>query len=73
MAERQKGVCAICLRPETKTYRNGKVPNLSVDHDHMSGHVRALLCQKCNVGLGSFCDDHERLIAAANYLESFKP
>lgn len=37
----QKGVCFICQRPP-KTIR------LSVDHDHATGWVRGLLCNRCN-------------------------
>lgn len=39
--EAQGGVCALCGRPPT-----GK--RLAVDHDHISGEIRALLCHSCN-------------------------
>lgn len=43
--------------------------SLHVDHSHISGQVRGLLCRKCNVGLGSFGDSPSNLRNAANYLE----
>lgn len=65
---RQGGVCAICLRPESRS-RNGKTAVLAVDHSHASGAVRGLLCFACNVGLGAFRDSADRLRAAAHYLD----
>lgn len=55
----QGGVCAICKQPETTRGgdrsgpRKDKVRPLSVDHNHATGKVRALLCNRCNrlVGL----------------------
>jgi len=47
----QNGVCAICGCPET-VMQKGKLLPLSVDHDHATGKVRALLCASCNIGLG---------------------
>ena len=47
----QAGVCAICGKPETKIVR-GRLLQLSVDHDHVTGEVRQLLCQRCNAGHG---------------------
>jgi hypothetical protein len=44
----QGGVCAICRGPS-----HGPRP-LAVDHDHVSGAVRALLCDDCNKKLGVF-------------------
>jgi len=45
------GVCQICKKAETAT-KNGKIKPLSVDHDHKTGKVRGLLCQKCNMKVG---------------------
>lgn len=42
MLANQRGQCAIC----NQTPKPGKV--LSVDHDHNTGRVRALLCVRCN-------------------------
>lgn len=57
----QGGVCAICGRPE-----HGR--RLAVDHDHITGAVRGLLCRHCNLALGQFGDDPARIDRAASYL-----
>jgi len=59
--------CHICGEQETQVVY-GKVKELSVDHCHDGGHVRGLLCQSCNVGLGAFQDDVGKLLAAVQYL-----
>lgn len=72
--EAQGGLCAICARVPPVRRRP------AVDHDRAccSGNkscgscVRALLCDGCNIGLGSFEDDPVRLRAAADYVESFR-
>ena len=68
----QKGVCAICAEPETKT-RGGKAKWLAVDHDCDSGLIRGLLCQSCNLGIGHLHHSTERLRAAIDYLERTDP
>lgn len=60
MLSSQGGKCAIC-----KTVFTGTV---HVDHDHKSGTVRALLCGKCNKGIGLFNDDVNLLNDAISYL-----
>lgn len=60
----QGGVCAICGSDKAYTDER-KHP---VDHDHITGEVRGILCGSCNRGLGYFQDDVDRLIAAAMYL-----
>lgn len=65
--DKQKGVCAICGKPETRLHK-GVIARLSVDHDHTTGEVRGLLCQPCNQGLGSFKDSVENLESAIDYL-----
>lgn len=58
MAEAQNGQCALCK----------KVKKLTVDHDHVTGKVRELLCHGCNGALGKFADSVERLQGAIDYL-----
>jgi Recombination endonuclease VII len=67
MAE-QNGVCALCGRPADP---NGvrAASRLHVDHDHETQRVRALLCNRCNRGLGDFCDDPALMRRAADYIE----
>lgn len=57
----QDGRCAIC--GET-----GGDKGLVVDHCHVSGRVRGLLCSRCNVGLGTFRDDEMFLDLASLYV-----
>ncbi len=63
----QNGVCAICEQTEIRRIR-GRVVDLSVDHDHKTRKVRALLCTRCNMMLGCSQDNPERLEKAATYL-----
>lgn len=67
MFDKQAGVCAICGNAET-TVQRGVIARLSVDHDHVTGKVRGLLCQQCNHGLGHFKDNTEILSNAIDYL-----
>jgi Recombination endonuclease VII len=63
MKTAQQGCCAICQRPSDE---------LQIDHSHATTKVRALLCPKCNRGLGHFDDDVELLKAAIAYLKRHK-
>lgn len=56
----QGGLCAICKQPMTE--------KINVDHDHVTGEVRDLLCSGCNGGLGCFRDDPALLGEARAYL-----
>lgn len=60
----QRGACALC-RSEDPKARHGR---FAVDHDHLTGAVRALLCSACNTGIGQLGDDPDLLIAAAAYV-----
>lgn len=67
----QGGVCAICGKAEQDTDNTGteKVRMMSVDHDHTTGEVRGILCNRHNRALGMFDDSIDLLLAAAAYLE----
>jgi len=58
--ELQGGVCAIC---------GGRRPYaLHIDHDHLTGRVRGLLCKRCNHRLLPASLDGQLLAGAAAYL-----
>ncbi|MFA5208282.1 MAG: endonuclease VII domain-containing protein [Candidatus Paceibacterota bacterium] len=68
----QNGVCAICGKPETSFDRKqGIIRRLAIDHDHVTGKVRGLLCSNCNQGIGRMSDDISILKSAIKYLENF--
>ena len=60
LLKRQGGVCAICAKPSKRT--------LCVDHCHVIGTIRGLLCHNCNTALGYLKDDQASLLAALAYL-----
>lgn len=72
MFKDQNGLCAICGKPETAKTRYGFDKPLSVDHDHETGKIRKLLCNKCNGGLGAFDDSIEYMENAINYIKQFQ-
>ena len=67
MLEAQGGRCAICRRLPRDDI------SLHVDHHHDSGRLRGLLCFGCNVTVGHIREDHDRLRAIAEYLDTHDP
>jgi Recombination endonuclease VII len=57
----QGNACAIC-RKVTRA--------LCIDHCHVTGRVRGLLCRSCNSALGFYADDPRLLRAALAYLQA---
>lgn len=43
-----------------------------IDHDHVTGKLRDILCLKCNMGLGAFGDDLQLLNKASEYIRLHK-
>lgn len=62
MVVNQKGLCALCRKPPVKG-------SLHLDHDHETKKIRALLCTKCNTGIGLFNEDSDLLRRAIEYIE----
>lgn len=58
--------CAICKRHKDICKRG----YLVVDHDHVTGKVRALLCIRCNSGIGTFNEDANLLSLVAEYVRN---
>jgi hypothetical protein len=61
--EEQGRVCAVCGSDEP-----GSKHDWHVDHCHVTGAVRGILCHHCNTALGNFKDDPAILLAAVDYL-----
>jgi hypothetical protein len=60
MLDSQGGACAVCGKTQGRQV---------VDHDHVTGKVRGILCVRCNVSIGGLGDNAEGLMRAICYLE----
>lgn len=60
LLELQKGKCEICKEDMGETY--------TVDHNHTTGEVRGLLCNRCNFQVGVY---ETRGIEIAEYLKRY--
>lgn len=58
MFKKQQGKCAIC----------NKEGKLCVDHCHIEGHVRQLLCYSCNLLLGKIELEPDRIFKMLDYI-----
>lgn len=67
LAASQNRRCAICA---TDKPTKNKPRSFAVDHDHLTGKVRGLLCFRCNVGLGLLGDRSASAQSAIQYLRS---
>jgi len=59
LVDAQGGLCALCQERKAE----------HVDHDHLTGSVRGVLCFCCNQGLGNFRDRADVMRKAIDYLE----
>jgi len=66
MLANQDHSCAVCERPQSDFKRK-----FSIDHDHKTGKVRALLCDNCNHALGMVNDSPILLQKLISYLENY--
>jgi hypothetical protein len=64
--KKQNFSCLICKKHEDTEF----LGKLNIDHDHVTGKYRGLLCTHCNHGLGKFQDDPELLKKAIEYLNA---
>lgn len=72
MIAQQDGLCRICQIPLEVSATNkpgaSRARQACVDHDHATGRLRAILCTRCNRGVGMFDDDPELMAKAMAYL-----
>lgn len=64
MLASQDGTCAICRR----TPPTNRILKLAVDHNHATGEIRGLVCQRCNMAL-HFLENRTWYEAARRYLD----
>jgi len=61
----QEGKCWTCsMKAEDE---KGKV--LVVDHNHLTGEVRGLLCNRCNTAIGLLQESQETIAKVSKYLQ----
>ena len=65
LLKQQNNKCKICGSEPPLV---GKKKYLCVDHDHKTGKIRGLLCDKCNRGIGLLNDDYKIIQNALNYI-----
>lgn len=71
----QEGKCAVCGTQSSDVERPGftrsgkKNKGLVVDHDHNTGAIRGLLCDRCNRAIGLLRESAMVLAKAAAYVE----
>lgn len=64
--------CQICGRSADDNITLSKRKrSLCLDHDHKTGKLRGVLCDRCNRGIGLLKDDIRILKSAISYLEKF--
>lgn len=62
LLDAQGGGCAICGNTDERR-------KLSVDHSHVTGRVRGLLCLRCNSAVAHLGDTAEALRKVVSYLD----
>ncbi len=73
----QDDKCYICKQAETRVYKDKltkemKVAKLCVDHNHLTGEVRKLLCYACNTSLGLLKENEDTVMAMLKYIIEHK-
>lgn len=58
--------CAIC-----DIHKDDYSKEFSVDHNHKTGKIRALLCTRCNSGIGFFRESISIMKKAINYTKKY--
>jgi hypothetical protein len=65
---KQGSRCAVCGTADPQ-YRSGpSSARWCVDHDHVTGKIRGLLCHPCNRAIGMLADDAKIIEAALAYV-----
>lgn len=60
------GLCPICRKP----FGFGRSDRPSVDHCHTTGKIRGILCGRCNLAMGMFDDDPQKLARTIAWIKN---
>lgn len=60
----QNGCCSVCKKTKVENKKE-----LSIDHCHVTGKIRGILCSNCNSGIGLLKDSIDILELAIEYLK----
>lgn len=63
LVQKECEVCGFKFKDESKVTKG------HIDHDHDTGEVRGILCNRCNRAIGMFSDDSDVMRKAADYLD----
>lgn len=64
MLAAQGGKCAICPAIEPGAGKK----HFCIDHDHATGKIRGLLCDKCNIAISFLSDCRNTMLSAMKYI-----
>lgn len=65
--KKQGGVCAACSEFNVASNKT----RMPLDHCHVTGKIRGILCNRCNRGLGLLGEDINRLSGLIRYLKEY--
>lgn len=69
LLKRQDGSCALCNRPPKTKKTHNSIDGFVIDHCHITGAVRGLLCSTCNLAIGLLEDSPDLVLKAYEYLQ----
>lgn len=71
LVDKQNCKCSICSKElnKNRNTEKDKSDDLCIDHNHITGSIRGLLCRDCNLAIGMFKDNIELLNNAIKYLK----
>jgi len=73
LLKKQDELCAICKEEErTIDGRTGLIKRLAVDHNHKTGKVRGLLCNRCNRVIGYLGESNDLIEKIEKYLKFYE-
>lgn len=69
MLAAQNGCCAVC---GSDSPGDGRKHYFDIDHNHVTGKIRGLLCRPCNIAVGCLKESVDTAMSVAAYLVQFE-